>query len=174
MRIKQPMKGTQAGNIRSGIKELDVGDSRNDRPHQHISERHKSVPRFNNCVSTPQMMLVQQSISPKAHQKIESLNEPNKNEPKLCTLEEISKFHKTVFYTTRTADDHVQYLSILVCAQPHLESESTRASKNEFKEQPSLADFSDVVISDDEDEETGTASKLKVVLQPFVFVMVTS
>ena len=63
------------------------------------------------------------AVSPKGHQGTLRLGELFCDEHTPCTLEDIDRFHKQIYYSTRTADDKVQYLSILICAQPHLEKD---------------------------------------------------
>ena len=81
-------------------------------------EQHRSLPRFNNSFNMPQMMLTQKAgaVSPKGHQGTLRLGELFSNEHTPCTLEDIERFHRQIFYSTRTAEDSVQYLSILICA----------------------------------------------------------
>ena len=93
-------------------------------------EQHRSLPRFNNSFHMPQMNMTQKAgaVSPRGHQGTLRLGELFCDEHTPCTLEDIERFHKQIYYSTRTADDKVQYLSILICAQPHLDKNTSEGS----------------------------------------------
>ena len=78
-----------------------------------------------------------------------------------CTLEEIEKLHKIVNYSTRTADDDIQYLSILVCAQPYICLESlNKAEKYHTTENQKDSDEQITVEETNEDNSEGIKAVL--------------
>ena len=80
-----------------------------------------------------------------------------------------------MFYSTRTADDKVQYLSILVCAQPQIHESSRPSGQNEGNQSDSGGrELSDAIISDEDVESESARNSVKATLQPYVLVIVTS
>lgn len=79
----------------------------------------------------------------------------------------IQKFHSTVYYTTRTADNKVHHLSVLICAEPRVDQEELSMGA----EVEHNADISDAIVSDEDD--LGSVGGVQATLEPFVLVLVT-
>ena len=47
---------------------------------------------------------------------LENNSEKIKHKP--LTFEDVQSYYKLLYYSTRTAENEVQYLSILLCAEP--------------------------------------------------------
>ena len=70
-------------------------------------------------------------------------------------LEDFESFHRKIFYSTRTADDKVQYLSILICAEPHIREDGADELNHQQRNENDVAgaagkDLSDAIISDED------------------------
>lgn len=94
------------------------------------------------------MPLKQGLGSPKGHCSTRQIPELSFREYENCTMEEIAKFYKLIYYSTRTADDKLHFLSILVCAQPHIKEEKVATMETVDKQ-----DMSDAIISDEDEED---------------------
>ena len=113
------------------------------------------------------MMTAKHSVSPKGHFGTKRLSSILKEEHVPCTLEMIQKFHSTVYYTTRTADNKVHHLSVLICAEPRVDQEELSMGADVEHN----ADISDAIVSDEDD--FGSVGGVQATIEPFVLVLVT-